>query len=153
MSERELIEHLQNRLDELERRVSTLEGHPAPEPAKKPTKAESRAAAIRRECEEANKVPVPLLLQSEGFLGTWAQWCAWRTKAATTGTAQGKKWDWTPTAAERCLTKLEKWGPKRATAALLNSVDRWQDIYEPEPEIHGNGSSAPQATQRPGMRL
>lgn len=125
----------------LEARLARLEGSPAepPSPPKKPSKADSRAKEVRSLCDEANKVPIPILIRQESFLAAWLKWCAWRTRFCLTGNAQGKKVDWTPTAAERCLKKCETLGVKRAIAAIENSLDRWQDLHEPEPELV-NGS-------------
>jgi hypothetical protein len=147
------LDSLLRRLESLEARVAHLEGTPPP-PAKKPTKTESRAAEVRRLCDEANKVPVPLLLQHESFLGSWMKWCVWRTRFCLTGNAQGKKADWTPTAAERCLKWCEKIGAKRSMAAIDHSLDRWQDLHEPETTQELNGSQhTPPAPIRATMRL
>lgn len=140
----------------LEARVAHLEGNPPEPPAapKRPSRADCRATEVRRLCDEANKVPVPILIRDEAFLAAWLKWCAWRTRYCLQGNAAGKKADWTPTAAERCLKHCEKLGTRRSIAAIENSLDRWQDLHEPDPSDHMiNGSVQPPAPIRASMRL
>lgn len=83
---------------------------------------------------------LPLLLAThKGFPEAWESWCNWRIHIALHGDQHGRKVLWTVNAAKRILKKLDAIGPERAIAAIENSVDRWQDVYEPKIEQQAQG--------------
>lgn len=128
---------LEARVAELERRIdiiaeAVLELRDTPAEPKPKTKADTRAAIIKADCEEATATPLPAQLDNEKFKPEWARFCAWRTKLATTGRADGRKFNWTRHIAERLLSRCAKWGTFEAIAAIINSLDRYPDLYEPD---------------------
>lgn len=103
-------------------------------------KSEGKAAILSRDAELANLEPLPLLLATHPPFATdaWPRWCEWRTKAIKL-----KGWPWTRNAARRALSACERFGADKAVAAIEHSIDRWQDIYDPEEKTAApvNGSS------------
>lgn len=133
------IQEVLKRLDALEARVKELEANPP-----KKNKAQQRAAIIKADCDKATATPLPLGLQFHTkFKEHWQMFCAWRTKLATTGRADGRKFDWTSGIAERLLNRCDKWGASAAISAILNSLDRYPDLYQPE-DMPAEKGSQPQ---------
>jgi hypothetical protein len=114
--------------------TNTDSGLPPPAEVPKPKKLSQRLQEILAECEATSMHPILPSLDVPPFREAWESWCKWRTYAAMYGTPKGKKPRWTVNAAKRCLTKMAKMGPPRAVAAIENSLDRWEDVYEPSPD-------------------
>lgn len=111
-----------------------------PAPARKGAKAQSSNQLAKQEAEQANAEPIPLMLQDPDFHDAWERWKNWRTRCATIGMPGGKRPPWTPHAAQRSLRLCEKMGVKRAIAAIDYSLDRYQDIYEPNENSQHSGN-------------
>ena len=78
-------------------------------------------------------IPVPeSLSRDENFPESWKSWLEHRTETSPYKTLRGVKAQ---------LTKLEKIGPERASAAILHSIaGEWRAIHEPS---DGNGAAKP----------
>lgn len=141
---------LEARVKELERRIDIVAEalielrNAAPKEPKPNPKAETRAAIIKADCDEADATPLPAQLDNDKFRPEWARFCAWRRRCATIGRTDGKKFGWTRHIAERLLSRCAKWGTHAAIASIINSLDRYPDLYEPE-----DGQGKPKKDEQP----
>lgn len=143
---------LETRVQELERRIDIIaeaflefrQQCQQQEPKPK-AKADTRAAIIKADCDDANATPLPPQLDNDKFRPEWAKFCKWRTTCATTGRADGRKFGWTRHIAERLLNRCARWGTLDSIAAILHSLDRYPDLYEPEERTQSNSKPQQQA--------
>ncbi len=89
-------------------------------------------------------IPIPVALDTPEFRPLWAEWIVHRARNDPM----------TARAAELALMELERWGPTRACAAIVNSLQhpKWTSIYEPKNEQPTNGNRSngtPRNSRRP----